>query len=88
MFFLFRPPVKPVMVHTTDENTFKGALVYRSREMLILRAAAYSQFDQNGNIIWVPLDGDICIPTEKVSFWQEGLDSALLDVVGRLAKGE
>lgn len=76
------------MIHTKDENTFKGALVDQRRDGFVLRAAAYVQLDQNKAVRWVSLDGDVVIPTENVSFWQDALDASLLDVVGRLPKEE
>lgn len=85
---LFNPPLRTVMIHTKDENTFKGALVDQRRDGFILRAAAYVQLDQNKAIRWVSLDGDVVIPVENVSFWQEGLDAELLDVVGRIPRAQ
>ncbi len=72
------------MIHSKDEQTFKGVLVDQRRDGFVLRACQYVQLDQNKMIRWASLDGDVVIPMENISFWQDGLDAALLDITGQL----
>ncbi len=60
------------MIHSKDEQTFKGVLVDQRRDGFVLRACQYVQLDQNKMIRWVPLDGDVVILTENISCWQDG----------------
>jgi hypothetical protein len=83
-WFRLPGPVRTVMVHTKDENSFKGALVDQRRDGFVLRACQYAQVDQNNSVRWTPIDGDVVIPKENISWWQEGLDVALLDITGRI----
>jgi hypothetical protein len=79
MFSGIRGPVRAVVLYTQDDRTFRGLLVDRNREYVVLRAARLAQMNnQTGREEWTPLPGDVVIPAPNVAFWQEGLDPAVI----------
>lgn len=67
-----------VVVSTRDGNAIKGALVEVRRDALVLRMAWLGSEDQNHHESWTRVDGDVVIPMQNVSFWQESLDVTIL----------
>ena len=78
MFSMPTRRLRVVAVSTKTGNTIRGALVDEMRNALVLRSASLANPDQNGNIRWDNLDGDVVIPMENVDFWQDWLEPTIL----------
>lgn len=72
-------PLRAVVVTTKDGITIRGAMVHADRAMVLLRSAAVGSDDPQTGLKWQKMQGDIVIPLDNVSYWQEGLDASLLD---------
>lgn len=72
-------PVRAVWVTTKDGQTIRGVMVAQTREMVLLRAAAIGNMNQQTGLSWTKMSGDVVIPADNVAYWQEGLDPAFLD---------
>lgn len=73
------PAVRAVQITTRTGQAIKGVLVAAAPEGLIVRAASIGVKNQQGQVIWHPLDGDTVVPHDNVDFWQDGLDVTVLD---------
>jgi len=79
----FGPPkVKTVAVSLKTGSTVIGAMVSRSRDLLILRGAVLIGVDRNQQETRDRVDGDVVIPAINVDYWQEGLDPAFVATLG------
>lgn len=72
-------PVRAVIVHTRTDETIRGLMVDLNRNFLIIRPASIAGQDplNPGNVVWTAVDGDVVIPRDNVSFWQEGIEAQL-----------
>lgn len=78
--FFGKGPVHVVFLTTKTGQNFKGVLVARDREVLVLRAARLASVDQRtGGQTWATVQGDVVVPMDNVDFWQEGLDPSIID---------
>lgn len=75
-------PLQTVIVSTKTGRSIRGALLERTRDALILRAASVATQDAQGRVEWHPLDGDSVVPMDNVDFYQDALDATLLDNLG------
>ena len=54
-----------VVLHTTDDKSFRGVLVAAHADVYVLRHAALLGSDAN-----VDVDGELLVPVNRVAFWQ------------------
>lgn len=71
-------PVETVAVSLKTGATVLGALVHRTADSLILRAAVLVGVDRNQQETREHLDGDVVVLSENIDFYQSGLDPAVL----------
>jgi hypothetical protein len=69
------------VVTTKQATVIKGALKEQHSNAVILTSAAIANRDQNGVLLWTPLDGDTVIVMDNIEFMQTGLDASLLSNV-------
>lgn len=79
---LKRLAVPVVWVTTKDDRSIRGVLVDRTRDVMVLRAAQISALTEGSGTkqeTWTRMTGDVVIPWDNVSFWQEGIDPTILE---------
>lgn len=72
-------PVRVVWVTTKTGATLKGLMVERTRDVMVLRAAAVGTVDNMQGEVWTKMQGDVVVPMDNVDYWQEGLQPESLE---------
>ena len=72
-------PIRAVIVHTKNDETIRGLLADLTKDFMVIRPASIAGPDplNPGNVVWTKADGEIVIPRDNVSFWQEGIEAQL-----------